>query len=188
MQANFASAILHVPQETIFLFTHAALWFKYQGQWADTIWPRCVRCRDVVTQFVDAVRRRGWFNTSQFCNTLKTGIRYWELLYHTENVEECEKKNQLKYKYKRQNKHQSKTLYIIYGCRLNNLETKSTHTQSPYPSKIIMISAMKNSNWIADFIYTSSAQVQVGQWPIERGHTHRKPPPFKTKTKQLSHS
>lgn len=106
-----------------------------------------------------------------------SGIRYWELLYHTENVEGCEKKIQLKYKYKRQNKHQSKTLYIIYGCRLNNLETKSTHTQSPYPSKIIMISAMKNSNWIADFIYTSSAQVQVGQWSIERGNTHRKPPP-----------
>lgn len=136
---------------------------------------------------------RGWFNTSQFCNTLKTVIRTHEYVLRTSiSHGKCwrmrKKKIQLKYKYKRQNKHPSKTLYIIYGCRLNNLETKSTHTQSPYPSKIIMISAMKNSNWIADFIYTSSAQVQVGQWPIERGHTHRKPPPFKTKTKQLSHS
>lgn len=61
-------------------------------------------------------------------------------------LKDAKKKFQLKYKYKRQNKHPSKTLYIIYGCRLNNLETKSTHTQSPYPSKIIMISAMKNSN------------------------------------------
>lgn len=81
--------------------------------------------------------------------------------------------------------NQKHYIYIIYGCRLNNLETKSTHTQSPYPSKIIMISAMKNSNWIADFIYTSSAQVQVGQWSIERGNTHRKPPPPQNKNKTI---
>lgn len=185
MQANFTSAILHVPQETIFLFTHAALWFKYQGQWADTIWPCCVTCRDVVTQFVDAVdvddltRPNSAILLKQLSGHMNT---YWELLYHTENVEGCEKKFFSWNINKRQNKHPSKT-YIIYGCRLNNLETKSTHTQSPYPSKIIMISAMKNSNWIADFIYTSSAQVQVGQWPIERGHTHRKPPPL-SKQKQ----
>lgn len=137
--------------------------------------PLCVmsRCCDSVC----GRGSRGWFNTSQFCNTLKTVIFY----ITRKMLKDAKKKFQLKYKYKRQNKHPSKTLYIIYGCRLNNLETKSTHTQSPYPSKIIMISAMKNSNWIADFIYTSSAQVQVGQWPIERGHTHRKPPLSKQK-------
>lgn len=42
------------------------------------------------------------------------------------------------------------------------------------------------NNWIADFIYTSSAQVQIGQWPIER--IRKRPrgfvpeaPPFKSK-------
>lgn len=135
--------------------------------------------------------RRGWFNTSQFCNTLKTIIRTHEYVLRTSiSHGKCwrmRKKNSVENKIKDKTsthqKHYNK--YIIYGCRLNNLETKSTHTQSPYPSKIIMISAMKNSNWIADFIYTSSAQVQVGQWPIERGHTHRKPPPFQNKNKTI---
>lgn len=95
VQTNFTSAILHVPQETIFLFTHAALWFKYQGQWADTIWPRCVRCRDVVTQFVDAVdvddltRPNSAILLKQLSGHMNT---YWELLYHTENFKGCEKK------------------------------------------------------------------------------------------------
>lgn len=105
-----------------------------------------------------------------------SGIRYWELLYHTENVEGCEKKIQLKYKYKRQNKHPSKT-YIIYGCRLNNLETKSTHTQSPYPSKIIMISAILYTQVRPKFRLVndlSNAGIRTGS-----------PPPFQNKNKTI---
>lgn len=104
-----------------------------------------MRCRDVVTQFVDAVDADDL--TRPNSAILLKQVSGIENFYITlKMLKDAKKKFQLKYKYKRQNKHQSKTLYIIYGCRLNNLETKSTHTQSPYPSKIIMISAMKNSN------------------------------------------
>lgn len=54
-----------------------------------------------------------------------------------------------------------------------------------------MIAPMKEYNWIADFIYTSSAQVQIGQWPIERirkrprGFVPEASPPFQIKTKYL---